>query len=289
MHYNPLPYQGFCKLALNDGSTVELEGSGELVSTMIDSYKESIVSAEIGELCTSIGDSAFAGCGGLTSVTIPNSVTNIGDSAFIGCRGLTSITVNEGNTVYHSEGNCCMKGTEVVFGCKTSVIPSTATSIGNYAFDGCSSLTSITIPNSITSIGNYAFYGCNGLTSVTIPNNVTSIGNYVFYGCSDLTSIDIPNSVTSIGDEAFMDCSSLTSIDIPNSVTNIGDKAFKDCSSLTSVTSLATTAPTIQNSTFQNVKEGGTLTVPSGATGYDVWMSTSDYYLGKYNWTKVEQ
>lgn len=80
------------------------------------------------------------------------------------------------------------------------------TSIGDYAFYGCSGLTSITIPNSVTSIGNWAFRGCSGLTSITIPNSVTSIGEMAFYGCSGLTSITIPNSVTSIGDYAFADC-----------------------------------------------------------------------------------
>ena len=115
-------------------------------------------------------------------------------------------------------------------------IPNSVTSIGNYAFSGCSGLTSVTIPNSVTSIGNNAFYSCTGLTSVTIPNSVTSIGNYVFDGCSGLTSVTIPNSVTSIGNYAFRGCSGLTSVTIPNSVTCIGNNAFRGCSGLTSVT-----------------------------------------------------
>ncbi len=89
------------------------------------------------------------------------------------------------------------------------------------------------ITYNVTSIGDYAFYGCSSLTSITIPNNVTSIGDYAFYGCSSLTSITIPNSVTSIGDYAFYYCYSLTSIVIPNSVTSIGDYAFYYCYSLT--------------------------------------------------------
>ena len=109
------------------------------------------------------------------------------------------------------------------------------TSIGGYAFYGCTGLTSIEIPNSVTSIGDYAFSGCWGLTSVEIPNSVTSIGEDAFNGCSGLTSVEIPNSVTSIGEDAFYNCRGLTSIVIPNSVTSIGDDTFSFCSGLKSV------------------------------------------------------
>ena len=108
----------------------------------------------------------------------------------------------------------------------------TVTSIGNFAFDDCSSLTSVTIPNSVTSIGSDAFRGCSSLPSVTIPNSVTSIGSSAFSGCSSLTSIVIPDGVTSIGVRAFYKCSSLTSIIIPDSVTSIEEEAFSGCSSL---------------------------------------------------------
>ena len=118
----------------------------------------------------------------------------------------------------------------------TSVtIGNSVTSIGDNAFYNCSSLTSVTIGNSVKSIWWHAFENCSGLTSITIPNSVTSIAGCAFYGCSSLRSITIPNSVTSIDIDAFYGCSSLTSVNIGNSVTSIGDYAFYGCSSLTSV------------------------------------------------------
>jgi len=178
---------------------------------------------------TSIGNSAFVSCYGLTSVTIPNSVTSIGNTAFFNCSGLTSVTIPNSVTSI---------GDEAFRGCSglTSVdIPNSVTSIANSAFCGCSGLTSVDIPNSVTSIGDEAFRGCYDLTSVTIPNSVTSIGSYAFGYCSGLTSVTIPNSVTSIGDEAFYYCSRLTSVTIGNSVRTIGGSAFEGCSDLTAV------------------------------------------------------
>ena len=109
------------------------------------------------------------------------------------------------------------------------------TSIGIWAFQNCSDLTSISIPNSIKSIGSYAFYYCTGLTSISIPDSVTDIDIFTFYGCTGLTSISIPDSVTYIGNSVFYDCSGLTSVSIPNSMKYIGSHAFYGCTGLTSV------------------------------------------------------
>ena len=198
-----------------------------------------LTSITIPNSVTSIGNRAFEGCYDLTSITIPNSVTSIGMDAFYGCESLTSIVVEKGNITYDSRENCNAiietATNTLIQGCKNTLIPNSVTSIGDYAFFTCSSLTSITIPNSVTSIGKKAFSHCRALTSITIPNSVTSIGEEAFSYCLSLTSITIPNSVTSIGNGAFSHCSSLASIIIPNSVTSIGERAFDGCSSLKSI------------------------------------------------------
>ncbi|WP_455071623.1 leucine-rich repeat domain-containing protein [Prevotella melaninogenica] len=118
---------------------------------------------------------------------------------------------------------------------KRVIIADGVTTIGDNAFNGCSSLTSVTIPNSVTTIGWRAFNGCSSLTSVTIPNSVTTIGNGAFRNCSRLTSVNIPNSVTTIRAFAFAECSALTSVTIPNSVTTIGSETFSECTNLQKV------------------------------------------------------
>ena len=139
------------------------------------------------------------------------------------------------------------------------------TTIGEMAFEGCSSLTSITIPNSVTSIGWLAFGSCSSLTSITIPDSVTTIGDETFSWCESLTSVTIGNSVTTIGIGAFGDCSSLTSVTIPDSVTTIGFYAFWNCSSLTSVT-IGDSVTTIGYSAFDGCSSLTSVTIPDSVT-----------------------
>ena len=202
----------------------------------------SLTSVTIPDSVTSIGGWAFYYCTSLTSVTLPNSVTSIGDGAFASCTSLTGIWVTEGNSHYSSDASGVLfsKDKTTLVQCPGAfsgsyAIPDSVTSIGEYAFAGCASLTSVTIPNSVTSIGQHAFASCTHLTSVTIPDSVTSIGEYAFFYCESLTSVTIPDGVTSIGWSAFFNCKSLTSVTIPDSVTSIGWFAFEDCTSLTDV------------------------------------------------------
>ena len=205
-----------------------------------------LTSITIPNSVTSIESSAFYGCGSLTSLTIPSSVTSIGEGAFSYCSGLTSVEVEAGNTTYDSRGNC-------------NAIIETAT---NTLIAGCQNTT---IPSSVTSIGDKAFYGCRSLTSLTIPSNVKNIGDWAFYN-SSLTSVTIPSSVTSIGDCAFLKCSSLASIIIPSSVTSIGEEAFEGCSGLTDVYCYAENVPMTSSDAFTSSPiASATLHVPAAS------------------------
>ena len=192
----------------------------------------------ITEDCTKGGKIQKAcACGMVEIETFPPSEHGeIEDGACIICSKTQLKFILKDDNTYSVSGfnDSFAGGTQVI-------IPSTyqskaVTSIGSYAFEGCSGLTSVTIPESVTYIGSSAFYYCSGLTSVTIPDSVTSIGDYAFSYCSGLASVTIPDRVTSIGNNVFYDCSSLTSVTIPDSVTSIGYDAFSYCSGLTSIT-----------------------------------------------------
>lgn len=178
---------------------------------------------------TSIGDSAFYYCQGVSDVTIPDSVNFIEDTAFYSCRGLTNVT-----------------------------IPDSVTWIGYGAFDGCSSLASVTIPDSVTHMGvevfahtgltnviigagvacieGGAFDNCRELASVSFSTGITSIGYYAFRQCYSLVDVTIPNSVTGLVFGAFYYCTGLTNVVIGSGVSVIDDYVFNDCTALDNIT-----------------------------------------------------
>ena len=304
-----------------------------------------LTNVQLSEGLTSIDGGVFSGCESLKSIKIPGSVTLIDVHAFEG-TSLSSIVVDSKNSVYDSRDNCnaiIETATNSLFiGCKKTVIPNSVTSIGDYAFQGCTGLTSIVIPDGVKSIGYDAFYGCTGLTSIEILNSLTSVGGNIFegtawydnqpdgvvyinhiaygykwsddelfweeyekgmdlvlkegtiqiapnafLGCWFLKSVVIPGSVkmfesaflecnitsvkilegvTSISDGAFWCCTALKSIDIPSSVKSIGDLAFASCMSLKDVYCYAETVPEIIAEAFYDVEIGNiTLHVPAAS------------------------
>jgi hypothetical protein len=144
-------------------------------------------------------------------------------------------------------------------------IPNSVTRIGDSAFLGAMSLTTLSIPNSVTSIGDYAFYFTEYLTTLSIPNSVISIGNYAFGATTSLTSLSIPSSVTSIGEGAFTDALSLTTLSIPNSVTSIGSFTFAYMASLTTL-SIPSSVTSIGNYAFVGATSLTALSIPNSVT-----------------------
>ena len=242
---------------------------------------------------TSIGQSAFEYCSGLTSVTIPNSVTSIGKRVFSGCSGLTSIKVESGNPVYDSRNNCNAiiesKTNTLVAGCANTTIPISVTSIGSEAFYACDGLTDIDLPNSLTIISDDAFFGCKGLTNVNIPNSVTSIGSGAFENCFNLSSVQVSDSTVSIGRGAFSATLWLrnqpdglvyagkvayvykgtmpesSTISLEDGTIGIADNAFSGCSGLTSVT-IPNSVTRIGNNAFSRCTSLTSVTIPNSVT-----------------------
>ena len=290
-HYTPIiVVSGTCgenlTWTLDSDGTLIISGTGEMDDYAYSdipwySNRNSIKKVIIEDGVTSIGDSAFFFYDALTSVEIGDSLSSIGNQALFDCRCLTSITVDAENQNYSSlDGNLYNKNQSTLLQYaegKTDTsftVPNSVTSIGEYAFYYCDSLTSINIPNSVTSIGDSAFEYCMALTSINVPNGVRSIGDGVFSECRSLTSIAIPNSVTSIGDSAFYSCRALTSVTVPDGVTSVGKYAFSSCDDLTSVV-IGDRVTSIGEYAFFNCRSLTSITIPDSVTS--VGNSAFDY------------
>ena len=246
---------------------------------------------------TSIGENAFSGCSGMTSVTIPDHITYIGYGAFFGCSGLTGVYISDLSAWYEifwgdsSSNPLCYAHNLYINGSlvKELVIPDGVTSIGNYAFYGCRGLTSVSIPNSVTSIGDYAFEGCdaslyntNSIPEVKLLDgwilgttgslsghlNITGvrgIGDCAFYACSNLTSLAISDTVTNVGWGAFSGCCGLKSVKLPAKLSNIKGATFHGCSGLTSMT-IPNSVTNIGSQAFEDCYGLTSMTIPSSVT-----------------------
>ena len=279
--------------ALTIPSTVEYGGKNYNVTSIgygAFAWCENITSVTIPEGVTTIGNDAFMKCEKLVSVSIPASVTSVGENLFLQSDALTTITVADGNTVYDSREDCNAiietSTNTLVRACNTTVIPSSVTTIGEYAFSSLGGLTSITIPGHVTTIDYGAFYGCKNLVSATIGDGVTDIPWSCFSGCENLKTITLGSSVQSIGNSAFHNCSKLEtihfaadshltfidgyafyncglkSVTLPNSVTTLGETIFSWCSQLEEVTfgSAITSIP----SSFSGCQALKRLYIPAG-------------------------
>jgi hypothetical protein len=309
-----LPDAAFAQLQYGD-FTYEVSGGTVTITGYTCPGGAAVIPASInGKPVVGIGSNAFRNCTGLTSVTIPDSVKSIGDHVFYYCTGLTNIGVDTSNTVYSSQDGVLYnknKTVLILYPCGKSgefTMPSGVVSIGDWAFEGCTSLTRIIIPSSVTSIDGGAFAGCTSLTNIgvdtsntvyssqdgvlynkdktvlilypcgrsgefTIPSGVVSIGGGAFAVCRSLTSVTIPDSVTSIGDGAFRYCNSLTRIIIPDSVTSIEPDAFIYCTGLTNVT-LGNSVKSIGDNAFAYCGGLTSVTIPDSVTIIGDWAFT---------------
>lgn len=227
---------------------------------------EALTTVKIPDGVTVIGSNAFRYCYKLKSVSIPDSVTSVGANAFHACNALETLhlgknTATLGRDTYNTmdmlkeitvsadnETLCAVDG--VLFSKDMTtlieypeakedtsyVIPSTVTTIKEYAFQNNDKLTSVTIPESVTTIEQYAFEDCDALTSVTVPKSVTTMGTYAFANCGALESVTLTDGLTVIGIYAFYNCDALTAVTIPGSIATLSNCAFHDCDGIIEAT-----------------------------------------------------
>ncbi len=257
------------------------------IGNLVFSGCRTLTSITIPNSVVSIGLKAFSKCSGLRSITIPDSVTNIGERAFQYCDSLRSVTVNQ----YVLD-----RGLQVVFSSPTGSNPTYnhtsitnvaftpgVTRISDYAFSGCSGLTSLTLPDGVVYVGFDSFRDCSGLKSIVIPNGVERIGIQAFMDCSSLGSVTLPDGIVGIAADAFNGCYNLKSMSIPGSVRDIGTRVFSECSGLKSIT-IPDSVTNIGERAFQYCDSLTSISIPSSVRniGYYVFQNCSaltDIYI----------
>ena len=213
---------------------------------------------------------------GTSDTSTTHTYASAGDYT-ITCNGSTMTTSSSSGLFGQNSNTPCPYVKDVRLG-------SNVTSIGEYAFQYCYSLTSTMIPEGVTSIDTYAFASCYSLTSITIPSSVTSIDSSVFGNCSSLTSITIPEGVISIGSYAFNGCFSLISIIIPEGVTSIDDRMFTNCTSLRSIT-IPEGVISIDTYAFAGCPSLTSITIPSSVTSIGSNVFSSCHSILEYDFS----
>lgn len=262
------------------------EYSGDIVIPESIIYEDDIYNV------TSISDFSFAGCIKTESVKLPSSVVKIGKSAFHGCN-MTTIHVSRNITTIGNDAfEMCNKiksvmiddiasWCNIVFESQSSNplvhgadlyineekvnelhIPDGITTINDFAFEGCSCITSLSLSNSVQTIGQHSFGACDNLETVSMGSSVKSIGIGAFNNCSNLVALNLPPNLETIDYDAFMNCESIVNLEIPNSVTTIGIGAFSYCVSLSSV-SLPSSIQTIGAAVFTGCNQLESITIPN--------------------------
>ena len=256
-------------------TAVTIPNSVETIEEYAFSYCSSLTSVTIPSSLTSIASGTFRNCSSLTSVVIPCSVTSIGIRAFEGC--------NQIKALYLSDLSAWCK-----FFDSNSTSPIIPSSYHLYLNNV--EVEHLTIPNGITSLGNYAFSGCSYITSIIIPNSVMTIGESSFENCSELEELKLPENLQIIKKNAFKGCRTLKTIIIPSTVEFIYQETFANCDALQFVKTLPETPPFIYDNSFSNYSVP--LKVPKGckeayqtAQGWKNFTNISD--ADKYKLTYV--
>ena len=221
-------------------ATEEIVVSGYVVKVEPYAFRDctSLKTVKLSENIVTIDEGAFQGCSALTNTDfLPATVTTIGARAFESCSGLTKATIPDsvksigGYTFVN-----CKKLVEVK-------LPAGLTAIPERMFQYCIELINTTgdegivIPSTVTTIGNFAFHECKKTPSITIPEGVTKIGKNAFDTCQRISEITIPNSVTSIGDRALNSCTRLNTVKLPIAAeVKVGEALFENSKKINSIT-----------------------------------------------------